>query len=86
MATQEEIREEEERMRLLKTIVDLTAAVLVQGQVSREEALDLVRATKKKVLQLFPDKEAVYDLIYKPRFERILREFVRREFLSISKN
>lgn len=86
MATKEEIREEEERMRLLKTIVDLTAAVLVQGQVSREEALDLVRATKKKVLQLFPDKEAVYDLIYKPRFERILREFVRREFLSISKN
>lgn len=86
MATPEEIGEEEERMRLLKTVVDLTAAVLAQGQLSRDEALDLVKATKKKVLQLFPDKEAVYDLIYKPRFERLLRDCVWREFLSISKN
>lgn len=86
MATSEEIRKENERMRLLKTIVDLTTAILEQGQVSREEAVDLVQATKRKVLQLFPDKEAVYDLVYKPRFEKILREFVWREFLSISDN
>ena len=86
MATEEELRDEERRMQLLRIIVDLTALVLVRGRISRAEALNLVRATRKKVLQLFPDKEEVYDLIYKPRFERLLREFVRREILTPSKN
>jgi hypothetical protein len=80
METTREILEEERKMRFLRTIVDLTAAILKQQPLSREEGLQLVEATKKKVLQLFPDKEAVYDLIYKPRFERLLQEFVwRRE-------
>ncbi len=76
MTTPEEILEEEKKMRFLKTVVDLTAAVLRGGQISREEAVNLVRATKKKVLELFPEKEATYDLIYKPRFERVLKEFI----------
>ena len=80
------IREEEEKIKLLKTIVDLTAAILIQGQVSRTEALDLIRATKRKVLSIFPDKEETYNLIYQPRFERLLRECIRKEFLSISTN
>jgi len=83
MLKEERLQEEEKRIKL---IVDLTAAILMREQISREEALDLVRATKKKILQLFPDKEAIYDLIYKPRLERLLRAFVRREFLSVSKN
>ena len=86
IAISDQIREEEERIKLLRTIVDLTTAVLVQGQISRKEALDLIQATKRKVLSLFPDKEATYDLIYKPRFERLLREYIWREFLFISKN
>jgi len=76
LTTPEEILEEEKKMRFLKTVVDLTAAVLRGGQISREEAVNLVRATKKKVLELFPEKEATYDLIYKPRFERVLKEFI----------
>jgi len=83
LTTPEEILEEEKKMRFLKTVVDLTAAVLRGGQISREEAVNLVRATKKKVLELFPEKETTYDLIYKPRFERLLQEFFYRESLSI---
>jgi hypothetical protein len=30
--------------------------------------------TKKAVLVLFPDKESVYDLIYLPRFRRVIHE------------
>ncbi len=82
----DQIREEDEKMKLLKTIVDLTAAILVQGQISRTEALDLIHATKRKVLSIFPDKEETYNLIYQPRFERLLRENIWKEFLSISKN
>jgi hypothetical protein len=86
MATPEEIREENRRMRILRIIVDLTTVILMQGNVTRQEALDLVQSTKKKILQLFPDKEATYDLIYKPRFERLLRQFVWREMSTFSEN
>ena len=74
MATPEEIREENRRMRILRIIVDLTTVILMQGDITRQEALDLIQSTKKKILQLFPDKEATYNLIYKPRFERLLRQ------------
>jgi hypothetical protein len=86
MATPEEIREENRRMRILRIIVDLTTMILMQGDISRQEALELVRVTKQKILQLFPDKEATYDLIYKPRFERLLRQFVWREISTFSEN
>ena len=61
-------------MRLLRVIVDLTAAVLAQEKLSVDEALDLVNATKRTVLRLFPGKEETYRIIYGGRFERILRE------------
>jgi hypothetical protein len=86
MATPEEIREENRRMRILRILVDLTTVILMQGDVSRQEALDLIQATKQKILQLFPDKQATYDLIYKPRFERLLRQFVWREISTLSEN
>ena len=86
MATPEEIREENRRMRILRIIVDLTTVILMQGDITRQEALDLIQSTKKKILQLFPDKEATYNLIYKPRFERLLRQFVWREISTLSEN
>ena len=55
-------------------IVDLTTALLYQENLSINEALELMAATKRQVLALFPDKEEAYDLIYKPRFERIIKE------------
>jgi len=57
-------------------VVDLTAAVLVQGRLSRSEAEDLVAATRRRALELFPDKEATYELILAPRFARLMNEFV----------
>ncbi len=32
----------------------------------------LVEETKRLVLELFPDKEGLFDLIYRPRFYRII--------------
>ncbi|MFQ5824204.1 MAG: hypothetical protein ACE5JB_09135 [bacterium] len=74
MAAPEEIAEEQKKIRQLRTIVDLTAVVLYQGNLTPLEALELVEATKKSVLSLFPDKEETFDLIYKPRFERIIKD------------
>jgi len=67
------LRDENRKMRFLRLMVDATAARLRQGDLSTIEALTLISETKKAVLHLFPDKESVYDLIYKPRFERILK-------------
>jgi len=68
------IREEEKRMRRLRFIVDLAEAVLMQSSLTLRESLDLMDQTKKAVLVLFPDKESVYDLIYLPRFRRVIHE------------
>lgn len=74
MPTPKEMAEEQKKMQRLRTIVDLTTAMLSQGNLTTPEALKLVTATKKSVLSLFPDKEETFDLIYKPRFERIIKE------------
>lgn len=68
------IREENKKIRRLRFIVDITEAVLMQSNPTLPEALDLIANAKKAALGLFPDKESVYDLIYAPRFRRILDE------------
>lgn len=61
-------------MRRLKTVVDLTAFILYQQRLSLAEATRLIEATRNYVLHLFPDKWGTFDLIYRPRFQRILEE------------
>jgi len=71
---EDHFREEEKKMRWLRFIVDLAEAVLMQSPLTLRESLDLMDQTKKAALALFPDKESVYDLIYLPRFRRIIDE------------
>ena len=68
------IKAEEKKMRRLKFLVDLTLAVLMQSDMTLSEALVTMENTKKAALALFPDKEFVYDLVYTPRFRRIIEE------------
>ena len=68
------IRDEEKNLRRLKWVVDLTASVLMQSDLTLQEALSLMDNTKKAALSLFPDKAFVYDLIYTSRFLRIVDE------------
>jgi len=74
MNSQKELQEEQRKMRMLRTVVDLTSSILQQGNLTIPEAMELIHATRKGVLKLFPGKEDVYDLIYRPRFERIINE------------
>ena len=71
---QEALVEEEKQMRRLKWIVDLNQAVLMQADLTLREAFDIIKNTKKAAVALFPDKGDVFDLIYAPRFKRIIRE------------
>jgi hypothetical protein len=69
----EKLQDEERRMRRLRFIVDLAQAILIQQQdLTLREAFDIVRDTKKAALNLFPDKESVYELIYARKFKKII--------------
>ena len=65
---------EERKLRRLRRAMDVTATLLRQVNLSLEEAQDVVNHAKQTALQLFPDKEETFDLIYGPRFRRILVE------------
>ena len=71
----EELLQEEKNMRRLRLIVDLAQAILMQqSDLTLSEAFTIMRDTKKAALNLFPDKEQVYELIYAPRFRKIIAE------------
>ena len=76
-AAKDALREERSRLRELRAVVDLTANVIAQGRLTRREAEELVAATRLRVLALFPDKEATYELILAPRFARLVEEYTR---------
>jgi hypothetical protein len=39
-----------------------------------EEASELIASARKAALAMFPGRELAYDLIYRPRFQRLLTE------------
>jgi hypothetical protein len=75
--TEEAIQEESRRARRLQIMVNLVMSVISQGDLPVEEASELVASTKRAALNLFPDKELAYDLIYKPRLQRLMVEKYR---------
>lgn len=72
-----EIEEEERRIRTLRLLVDFSLAYLAQTKLPLEEAQAVVAGVKKQALHLFPEKEETFDLIYLPRFQRLLRDKYR---------
>jgi hypothetical protein len=74
MPSEEEIREENRKVRRLQIVVDLVMNVLWQSDIPISEASEMVAETRRYAVHLFPDKEFTYDLIYAPRFRRLLFE------------
>jgi hypothetical protein len=70
----EAIRAEELRLKRLRKIVDLTAVLIWQADLSLSDAQKLIDDARVKALELFPDKGETFDLIYGSRFHRILVE------------
>ena len=73
----EEIEEENRRLRTLRLLVDFALAYLAQTNLPLEEAQAVVEGVKRQALRLFPEKEETFDLIYLPRFRRLLEEKYR---------
>ena len=71
----EALQEEEKKLRMLRFIVDLNQAVLMQqADLTLRDAFEILKNTRQAALNLFPDKEDVFELIYTPRFRRIIRD------------
>lgn len=74
----DELKDEEKRIRRLKFIVDFALNFIRVNDISLEEALSIFEGVKRHALKLFPDKEEAFDLIYAPRFRRLLNEKFKR--------
>ncbi len=66
---------ENKMIRRLRFLVDLTFATIAQDDsLTLEQAWDHVIALKGAAVAMFPGKENTFDLIYLPRFSRLLAE------------
>lgn len=72
ITNRQELLDEEERLKRLRLIVDSASDKLQHTDLTWDDARRIVEQTKESVLELFPDKEGLFDLIYKPRFYRII--------------
>jgi hypothetical protein len=71
-------REEQRKIRRLQLMMDMVMSVIGQDEsLTVDEAAEMVADSKKAALAMFPDKELAYNLIYKPRLQRLMRERFR---------
>ena len=71
------VAEETRRLRRLQLTVRLVMNIISQGNLPFEEASEMVAATRRVALDLFPGKETAYDLLYQPRLQRLLAQKYR---------
>jgi hypothetical protein len=73
-----ELEEESRKIRRLQIMMNMVMQVICGDEnLTVEEAAELVASSKRAALALFPDKELAYDLLYKPRLQRLMRERFR---------
>ena len=70
--------EEDRRIRRLQFMMGLVMQTIAQdGSLSIDNASQMIADSKKAALALFPDKELAYEIIWTPRFQRLMRERFR---------
>jgi hypothetical protein len=70
--------DEARRIRRLQIMMSMVSSVISQDpSLTVEEASELAAGAKRAALAMFPDKELAYDLLYKPRLQRLMRERFR---------
>jgi hypothetical protein len=66
---------EDKMIRRLRFLVNLTFATIAQDDsLTLEQAWEHVLALKGAAVAMFPGKEDTFDLLYMPRFSRLLAE------------
>lgn len=74
----EEQAEEQKLIRRLQMMMNMVMQVIAQdGTLTVEDASQMIADSRKAALAMFPGKELAYDLIWRPRFQRLMRERFR---------
>jgi hypothetical protein len=69
---------EARNIRRLQLMISMVMSVISQDpNLTIEEASELAANAKKAALAMFPDKELAYDLLYRPRLQRLMNERYR---------
>jgi hypothetical protein len=73
-----ERQEEARKIRRLQLMIGMVMQVISQDpKLTVEEAAELAAGAKRAALAMFPDKEFTYDILYKPRLQRLMNERFR---------
>jgi hypothetical protein len=76
--TPEELKEEQRKIRRLQMMMNMVMSVIGQDEsLTVDEAAEMVADSRRAALAMFPDKELAYNIIYKPRLQRLMRERYR---------
>ena len=75
---QQEQEDERRKLRRLQIMMNMVLSVISQDpDLTVEEAAELAANAKRAALAMFPDKEFAYDILYKPRLQRVIAERFR---------
>ena len=76
--TAEERDDEQKLIRRLQMMMNLVMQTIAQdSSLTIDEAAQMIADSRKAALAMFPGKELAYDLIWRPRFQRLMRERFR---------
>jgi hypothetical protein len=74
----EERAEEQKLIRRLQMMMNMVMQVIAQDTtLTVDDAAQMIADSRKAALAMFPGKELAYDLIWRPRFQRLMRERFR---------
>ena len=74
----EERAEEQKMIRRLQMMMNMVMQVIAQDEsLTVDDAAQMIGDSRRAALSMFPGKELAYDLIWKPRFQRLMRERFR---------
>ena len=74
----EEKGEEQKLIRRLQMMMNMVMQVIAQdASLTIDDAAQMIADSRKAALAMFPGKELAYDLIWRPRFQRLMRERFR---------
>ncbi len=70
--------EEAKLLRRLQMLMNLVMQTIAQdGSLSIDDASQMIADARSAALAMFPGKDLAYDLIWRPRFQRLMRERFR---------
>jgi hypothetical protein len=70
--------EEARKLRRLQMMMSMVMSVISQDpDLTLEEAAEMSANARRAALSMFPDKELAFDILYRPRLQRLMNERFR---------